>query len=68
MAEDRTSPSRETREEERKEAHASSGAPQRPTREEAEAADRNVVAEGVEEAYEDMARRGADAEGEGRIP
>lgn len=59
----------ETKEAERAEMHVEPGAPQRPTPEEEEAAERAAPAsEDTKESYKEMVERGADQKGEGRIP
>ena len=66
---DRTRPSRKTRDEERREAKDTADAGREPTpEEEEEAADRNEPDEEVAEHYEEMTERGANQEGEGRVP
>lgn len=63
-----TKPNAETREAERAAADIEPGAPQVPTPEEEAAAERNTVSPGVAENYQEMTERGANQEGEGRIP
>lgn len=65
---ERTRPSPETREEERREAEQGADAGREPTPDEEEAADRNELDEDVVENYEDMTERGAHQRGEGRVP
>jgi hypothetical protein len=65
---DRTRPSRKTRDEERREAKDTADAGREPTPEEEEAADRNEPDPEVAEHYEEMTERGANQEGEGRVP
>ena len=57
-----------TKETERREAHADHGAPQVPTAAEAAAADQNTVSPETRENYEEMTERGANQQGEGRVP
>ena len=58
-----------TKEAERRDAQAEHGAPQVPTAEEAEAADRKGGADpAAKEAYEDYLETAKDQKGEGRIP
>jgi hypothetical protein len=64
----RTRPSKDTVREERSEAKAKADAGREPTPDEEEAADRNEPDERVAEHYEEMIERGADQEGEGRLP
>ena len=65
---ERTRPSPETREEERREAKDAADAGREPTPEEEEAADSNEPDEDVAEHYEEMTERGAKQRGEGRVP
>jgi hypothetical protein len=64
---DRTKPSPETRATEREEAGAAHDADREPTADEAAAADKLEVDPEVAEHYEEMAEKGADQKGEGRI-
>lgn len=57
-----------TKDSERREAHAEHGAPQTPTAEEAAAAEKNTVSDETREHYKEMTEKGANAEGEGRLP
>ena len=58
-----------TKDAERKEAHAQAGAPQVPTPEEEAAADSvGGASESTKEHYKEMVDRGANQEGEGRLP
>jgi len=58
-----------TKEADRRAAGAEHGAPEVPTAAESEAADRHgPVDEKVAEHYEEMAERGANQPGEGRLP
>jgi hypothetical protein len=69
IVDDRTQPSRETRAAEAADAQAHAEADDMPTEEEAAAAERAGTADPeVAEHYEEMAQRGADQQGEGRIP
>ena len=65
---DHTKPSPETRAAEREEAGARHDADREPTADEAAAAEDLDVDPAVAEHYEEMAERGADQQGEGRIP
>jgi hypothetical protein len=65
---DRTKPSQETRAAEREEAGAPHDADRAPTADEAAAAEDLEVDPEVAKRYEEMAERGADQKGEGRIP
>ena len=65
---DRTKPSPETRAAERDEAGAEHDADREPTSDEAKAADGTELEPGVAEHYEEMAERGANQKGEGRLP
>jgi hypothetical protein len=65
---ERTRPSSETRDEERREAEAAADGGREPTPDEEEAADRNEPDEEVAEHYEAMTERGAKQRGEGRVP
>jgi hypothetical protein len=67
MAEERIS--RATKDADRADAKAGHDAPQVPTAAESAAAERHgAAAPGTKEHYEDMAEKGADAKGEGRLP
>ena len=58
-----------TKDAERKEAHAEHGAPQTPTAEEEAAAERaGSPSEGTKEHYQEMTEKGANQQGEGRLP
>jgi hypothetical protein len=65
---DRTKPSPETRAAEREEAGAEHDADRAPTSDEEAVADELDVDPEVAANYEEMAERGADQKGEGRIP
>ena len=65
---DRTKPDEQTRQADRDALQAEHGAPQEPTEDEAAAADRNRVSEGVRETYEEATEIGASQQGEGRVP
>jgi hypothetical protein len=66
---DVTRPDAETREAEQDEAHAAHSADRPPTAAETEAAEaQGDVDESVARAERDMAKKGANAEGEGRVP
>lgn len=62
-----TNPSEETRAAEEAEAHASHQADRPPTGEEDRAAPTTVSPE-TEKDYDEMAKRGANVEGEGQLP
>ncbi len=64
----RTFPNPDTVNEERREALADADAGREPTPDEEEAADRNEPDERVPEHYEEMIERGANQDGEGRLP
>ena len=68
MADDKTRPTRETREAERREARTPPGAGPEPTASDEEVADEHEPDEGVREHYEEMTERGANQQGEGRVP
>jgi hypothetical protein len=57
-----------TKDAERADAHAEHGAPQTPTAEESEAAERNDVSPEARESYEEYLDKAKDQPGEGRIP
>ena len=58
-----------TKDAERQEAHAEHGAPQTPTAEEEAAAERaGSPSEETKEHYQEMTEKGANQQGEGRIP
>lgn len=58
-----------TKNADRKAANAEHGAPQVPTAAESEAADRHgKTSPGTSKHYEEMTERGANQEGEGRLP
>ena len=63
-----TRPSAETRDAEHDEAGAPHDADRAPTREEEEAAERNPLDPETAEHFEEMAERGANQKGEGRVP
>jgi hypothetical protein len=63
-----TNPSRETRAEEAEQARHDHGADRPPTPDEEAAAETNTVSEETRDAYADMAERGANQQGEGRLP
>ncbi|HEY7105679.1 MAG TPA: hypothetical protein VH986_04715 [Acidimicrobiia bacterium] len=63
-----TRPSRETREEERREADTTAQADRAPTEDEERAAEQNELDPDVTEHEREMADRGAKQEGEGRVP
>lgn len=63
-----TRPSAETRAAEAEESRRGADAGRPPTAEEAGAADANVADPDVAAHEEEMARRGADQQGEGRLP
>jgi len=65
---DRTKPSPETRAAEREEASAPHAPDREPTADEEAVADELDVDPEVAESYEEMAERGANQKGEGRIP
>jgi len=67
MAGPETRPNAETRDAEREEAAARHDADRAPTKEEEDAADRNTPDPETAEHYEEMAERGANQKGEGRI-
>ncbi len=67
MAE-RTRPDAETKAAERDDAQTRAGADRMPTPEEEKAADSLKPGEGVAEHFEEMAERGVNEKGEGRIP
>jgi hypothetical protein len=64
----RTKPSRRTRAEERKDAAVSSRPDREPTADEAAAADRHPLNPDAARRAAAMYRRGADEQGEGRLP
>jgi hypothetical protein len=61
-------PSEATRAEERREAKRPPGADREPTPEEAEIAEALELDPAVKAKYEEMAERGAQQQGEGRLP
>jgi hypothetical protein len=65
---DRTRPNDQTRDAERAEAEVHSGADRMPTPDEEKVADSLDVDPEVAENYEEMAERGANQQGEGRLP
>jgi hypothetical protein len=68
MAGPETRPSAETRDAEREEAAAEHAPDRAPTREEEEAAERNSLDPETEAHAKEMAERGANQKGEGRVP
>jgi hypothetical protein len=68
MSDQPTRPSDETRATERDEAERPAGADREPTPEEEKRADSQPLPEGVSEHEREMAERGANQEGEGRLP
>jgi hypothetical protein len=68
MSEQPTRPNAETRDAERDEADRRAGADREPTTEEAERADARTLDPDVAEHEREMAERGANQEGEGRLP
>ena len=64
----RTNPSQETRSEERKDAQVKAGPDREPTPDEEALADELEVDPEAAANYEEMAERGANQKGEGRIP
>lgn len=65
---DRTKPDQQTRNAERLDAQTHAGADRMPTPEEEQVADSLDVDPDAAEHYEEMAERGAQQKGEGRIP
>ncbi|HEY7135994.1 MAG TPA: hypothetical protein VIB48_13095 [Acidimicrobiia bacterium] len=65
---DRTKPDSATREEEAREARTAAGAPQQPTPDEERAAEANRPDPAVAEHEREMNERGANQQGEGRLP
>jgi hypothetical protein len=63
-----TRPSDRTRDAERDDAQTKPHADREPTPEEAKLAEKNKLDPNAAEHYEEMAERGADQKGEGRIP
>jgi hypothetical protein len=63
-----TRPSRETRDTERDDADQKAGADRMPTEDEARLADENPPDESVAEHESEMLERGAQQQGEGRVP
>lgn len=63
----RTTPNKETREADRQAVEAEHGAPQTPTPEEEQAAERNTPSPEAAEHNKEMMERGAHQKGEGRI-
>ena len=57
-----------TKETERREANAEHGAPEVPTAAEAAAAEKNTVSPETREHYQEMTEKGANQQGEGRVP
>jgi hypothetical protein len=68
MSEQPTRPSAETRGAEREEAETRAGADREPTGDEAERADARPLDPEVAEHEQEMAERGSDQKGEGRLP
>jgi hypothetical protein len=68
MAEKQEKITQATKDAERAEANAEHGAPQVPTADESAAAEKNTVSESTREGYEEMLEKGANQQGEGRIP
>jgi hypothetical protein len=68
MSDQPTRPSDETRATEREEAERPAGADRQPTPEEERRADSRPLGEGVSEHEREMAERGANQKGEGRLP
>ena len=60
--------SKKTRAAERADSHTSAHADREPTADEAARAERESLDPDVVEHYEEMIRRGADQQGEGRLP
>lgn len=67
MPEDHTTPDARTRELEREDANVPSGPDRSPTAAEEEAAESNSLSPDTADHYEEMAERGANQKGEGRI-
>ncbi|HEY5013602.1 MAG TPA: hypothetical protein VIK61_12985 [Acidimicrobiia bacterium] len=61
-------PSDATREFESEDAHTEAGADRAPTSDEEKSAETNELDPKVAEHYEEMAERGANQQGEGRLP
>jgi hypothetical protein len=68
MSEQPTRPDKETRATEREEAERTAGADRDPTPEEESQADSRPLGEGVSEHEKEMGERGANQQGEGRLP
>lgn len=68
MGDQPTRPNRETRATEREEAERTAGADRAPTPEEEREAESRPLGEGVAEHERDMAERGANQKGEGKVP
>ncbi len=68
MSDQPTRPNSETRDAEREEADRRAGADRAPTADEAERADAHTADPDVAEHEREMAERGANQEGEGRLP
>ena len=68
MSEQPTRPDKETRATERDEAERRAGADREPTPDEETQADSRPLGEGVAEHEKEMAERGANQQGEGRLP
>jgi hypothetical protein len=64
---ERTNPSKATKEEERRDAHVQAGPDREPTADEEELAEELEVDADAAAHYEEMAERGANQRGEGRI-
>ena len=63
-----TRPNSATRDAERDEARAQHDADRAPTKDEEDAAERNALDPETSEHFEEMAERGANQKGEGRVP
>lgn len=68
MSPDTTRPSKSTRETEREDAQTKAHADREPTADEAKLAEGRKLDPDVAEHYEEMAERGANEKGEGRLP
>lgn len=65
---DHTTPSRETRAEEAEQARHDHRADREPTPDEEAAAESNTLSDTTRRGYQEMAERGANQPGEGRLP
>lgn len=65
---ERTQPDQATVEADRAAAQAPHGASEVPTPEEEGAAEANAVSEATRQSYEEMTEKGANQQGEGRLP